>query len=405
MSGAHARIAPSSLALTVACAGSVPLQEACPPAPPTEEKQEGDAAHLVALWAASGRLLNIGEVFVRDGRQWTVDVDMHNGAKKYVEALGGFHTNLRLEQSVRSSAVHPEHSWGTPDAFRMFTFKEWGVAVGSDVAIPWISPITKVAPVENWHVVRVGDYKYGHRFVEVFENWQLMDYGWGVLELLNLSDETTLFEFIIVQPRAYHHDGPVRVWRVSALELRGLRNIAFNKAHEALGPSPTVTTGEHCTDCGARHLCVTYKHLSDKMIDFSGTPELQPLDSDAMGSELKLLDAALQRLNGRRTGLAVAVESTIRAGKRVPFYELSPGRSNLAWRDGVTPEEVAMFGELCNVNVRKPLAVFTPKQCVDAGINETAILQDYAYRPPAGLKLTPIDTTAATKAFAGVTNK
>jgi hypothetical protein len=398
VSGAHARIAPSSLALTVVCAGSVTMQEQVPPAPPTEEKQEGDAAHLVALWAATGRLLNIGEVFVRDGRQWTVDVDMHNGAKTYVKALGGGHNTLRCEQSVRTSAIHPEHSWGTPDAFRMFLFKEWARAVGEAIAGPFVA-----RGIEN--VVRVGDYKYGHRFVEVFENWQVMDYGWGVLELLKLSDETTLFEFIIVQPRAYHRDGPVRVWRVHAMQLRALLNIAFNKAHEALGPNPTVATGEHCIDCTARHLCVTYKHLADKLIDFSGSPELQPLDSDAMGSELKLLDAAIQRLEGRRTGLAVAVESTIRAGKRVPFYELSPGRSNLKWRDGVTPDEIAMFGDLCNINVRKPLEVFTPKQCVDAGINETAILQDYAHRPPAGLKLTQVDTTAATKAFAGVTNK
>lgn len=399
MTAAHARIAPSSLDLTVECTASVTLQEACPPQPPTEEKQEGEAAHLVAMWAAQSRLLAVGERFVtRDGREWTVDIDMHNGAKRYAAALGGFHTNLRLEQGVKISAVHPEHSWGTPDAFRMFTLKQWGETVGPD-----ITRLVDLTTFDN--VVRVGDYKYGHRFVEVFECWQLMDYGWGVLELLKLSDERTLFEFILVQPRGYHRDGPVRVWRVHAMQLRALLNIAFAKAHEALGPSPVATTGRHCLDCAARHLCVTFKQVNQNVLDYSGAAELMPLDVESMGQELRIVDAALQRLNARRTGLAVAVESTIRAGKRVPFYELGPGRSNLKWKPGVTPQEIADFGDLIGIQLRKPLEVFTPTQCVDAGVDEAAIKQDYAERPPAPLKLQPIDTTKVDKAIAGVTNK
>lgn len=398
MSAGHARIAPSSLYLTVACTASVVARESVPPRPDTEETLEGSASHLVAMWAAQGRLLAIGERFQSQGREWTVDVDMHNGAKRYAAAMGGYHNHLRLEEAVRTSAIHPEHSYGTPDAWRSFEFKAWALLMGQDIAAPWVA-----RGFEN--VVRVGDYKYGHRFVEVFECWQLMDYGWGVLERLNLSDENTLFEFILVQPRGYHRDGPVRVWRVSAIELRGLLNIAFNKAHEALGPNPIATTGEHCIDCDARALCATYRRTTGRVIDYSGEPELVPLDATAIGQELRLVDAAIQRLEARREGLAVAAEATIRAGQNVPHYELGPGRSNLTWREGVTPDEIADYGDLIGLQLRKPMAVFTPTQCVDAGVSETAILQDYAYRPPAGLKLKASDPITVRKALAGVSKK
>lgn len=389
---------PSALALTVACTASLIAQESVPPAPPTEEKAEGTAAHVVAEQAARGNLMPPGTTFTSEGRSWTVDIDMHNGAKRYATALGGFHSHLRLEDPVKITAIHPTDCWGTPDAWRAFEFKEWAIAVGQDIAGPWVNSGVL-------HVVRVGDYKYGHRFVDVFECWQLVGYGTGVLERLGLSDLDVMFEFILVQPRGYHRDGPVRIWRVRASDLRIMVNHAFNRVSEAFGPSSKATTGEHCIDCTARNVCVVFRNTVANIVDYSGRPELMPLDATAMGHELRILDAALQRLEARRTGLAVAVESTMRAGARVPFYEMAPGRSPLRWKKGVTPQEVAEFGDLIGMELRKPLEVMTPTQCVDAGIDEETIKGEYAERGPAALKLKATDTTAATKAFGTVAAK
>lgn len=398
MSIGHARAMPSALALTVACTASLIAQESVPPAPPTEEKAEGTAAHVVAERAAKGELLPPGATFTSEGRVWTVDIDMHNGAKRYAAALGGYHTNLRLEDAVRITAIHPSDCWGTPDAWRAFEFKEWAKEVGEVIAGPFVNTGLE-------HVVRVGDYKYGHRFVDVFENWQLVAYGVGVLERLQLLDLNVLFEFVLVQPRGYHRDGPVRIWRVRASDIRVMVNHAFNRVAEAFGPMSTATTGEHCLDCTARNVCVVFRNTVANIVDYSGRPELMPLDATAMGHELRILDAALQRLEARRTGLAVAVESTIRAGARVPFYEMAPGRSALKWKDGVTPEEIAEFGDLIGMELRKPMAVMTPTQCVDAGMDEDTIKGEYAERPPAALKLKATNTTAATKAFGTVASK
>lgn len=364
---AHAPIQPSALALTVACNASVQLQNSVPDQPDTEEEAEGKAAHLVAMWAAQGKLFDIGTKFKCEGREWVVDIDMYNGAKLYARTIG---PNCRLEDPVKCSRIHPTQCWGTPDAWR------------SD------SPVR----------IRVGDYKYGHRYVEVFENFQLIAYAVGVMERLNLDDTKVEVELILVQPRSYHRDGPVRSWVVPAVELRALVNIARNAAERALLPNPTATTGTHCIDCRARHVCATLKQSVAAIVDYSGTAELAPLDIQAMGSELRILDAALKRLEARRTGLAVMVEATLRAGQRVPYYELRPGQARLKWLPDSTPEQLAMMGDLFGVRIRKPLDVITPRQAIDAGIDEAVVLQ-YADRPAAALVMKPVDTSEANKVF------
>lgn len=364
---AHAPIQPSALALTVACNASVQLQNTIPEQPDTEEEAEGKAAHLVAMWAAQGKLFDVGTKFKCEGRDWVVDIDMYNGAKLYARTIG---PDCRLEDSVKCSRIHPTQCWGTPDAWKAST------------------------PAR----IRVGDYKYGHRYVEVFENFQLIAYAAGVLERLNLDDTKVEVELILVQPRSYHRDGPVRSWIVPAVELRALVNIARGAAERALLPNPTATTGLHCIDCRARHVCATLKQATNNIIDYSGTAELAPLDPMAMGSELRILDAALQRLTARRTGLAVMVEATLRAGQRVPHYELRPGQSRLKWLTNTTPEQIAMLGDLFNVKTRKPLETITPRQAIDAGIDEKVVLE-YADRPAPAMVMKPVDTTAANKVF------
>lgn len=377
----HAPIAPSSLALTVACNASVQLQASAPPLLETDEEAlEGEAAHWLAMKTAQGVAFNVGDKFTVKGREWKVDVDMLNGARLYAKTLHDqTRGNLRLEDAVRCSRIHAEHCYGTPDAWEYFP-----------EGLDWSKGIP---------VLRTGDYKYGHRFVEVFENFQLTAYTVGEMERLGLTDDRGLsVEFILVQPRCYHREGPVRRWRIPADELRALINIARGAAERALMPNPTATTGTHCLDCKARHVCGTLRETAANVVDYAGSAMLEPLDPTALGSELRILDAAFKRLEARRTGLAAMVDATLRAGQRVPHYELAPGRSNLAWLPDTTPESIGMLGDLLGIITRKPPAVITPRQAIDAGIDEAIVMQ-YASRPPAGLVVKPVSTTNVTKVF------
>lgn len=378
---AHARIAPSSLALTVACNASVQLQELVPVMPETEDEAEGTAAHIVAMMHAAGLGATwvVGYKFASNGRTWTVDVDMWTGARMYAAALGGHHAHLRLEDAVRASRIHPEHCYGTPDAWRYYPEGYGGP--------------------RNVPVLMCADYKYGHRFVEVFENYQILAYLVGVMERLNLDDQNLILEFVLVQPCNYNVEGPVRRWKVRASDMRALINIASNAAHAALAANPTATTGSHCVDCKARGQCKTLHYAGTQIVQYAGSAELQNMSAEAMGQELRILHDAMKQLEARKTGLAAHVEAVLRAGTQVPMWKMEPQRANLKWMDNVTIEDVGVMGDLMGVELRKPAALITPTQAKDAGIEEAIVLQ-YASRLPGALALKPDSSIAAKKVFA-----
>lgn len=377
--------------MAVACNGSVTLQEQMPTLPETDEEAEGTAAHLPAMAHASGNPWPIGAHFESGGKQWTVDHDMYSGAKIWTRAVGGPHGNLRLEDAVRASAIHHEHCWGTPDAWRFMDTLKYQPIEG----FPW-------EPPGNLAVLRVGDYKFGHRFVEVFENYQLIGATVGVLERLNLPDIDLWLEFVVVQPRAYHREGPIRVWRVKAIDIRALVNIAHNAVEAAVGPSPICTTGPHCIDCKATSICSTLMQRSADIVDYSSKALPEVMTAEAMGVELKILSEALKRLEARKVGLAASVEAVLRAGQAVPMWLLEPQRTKLTWFDNVTPEEIAMLGDLANIDLRKPLAVCTPTQAIDAGVDAT-VIEQYAERPKGALALRPDKAANVRKVFQRVT--
>jgi hypothetical protein len=369
------------LALIVACNASLQLQEQASPLPETEEQAEGTAAHLVATGHAAGLASEwpLGRKFESGGHTWEVDFDMHNGARLYADTLyaGSSAMPPRLEDSVKCARIHETECAGTCDGWRYFP----------NGTGPNLIP-----------VIRVVEYKYGHKFVEVFECWQLLAYCVGIMDMLNLSDENLIIEFVLVQPRSFTREGQVRTWRVPANELRGLINIANHAAHVALMPDPVAVTGTHCIDCNARHVCGTFQRSVGSIVDYSMKGEFSPLTPQALGHELRILDAALARLEARRTGLAIEAEQMIRNSQPVAFYEMAPGMSKMVYLDNASPAEIAAVGDMLNINLRKPLAVCTPKQAIDAGVSADIIAQ-YAHRPPGALKLKATSTKAADKAF------
>ena len=398
---AHARVAPSSLALTVACNYSLQLQESVPALPPTEEEAEGTAAHWVARRYAAGfgHELPVNTKFHSEGKSWTVTADMYAGAKLYERALGGAHAELHIEEHVTIPRVHETDCEGTPDAWRFYI----------DARLAW-----EVCPAQisldrfvygHVRVLRVGDYKFGHRYVDAFENFQCAaGYASGLMErlLLNDNDPDLYVEIIVVQPRNYHPDGHVRRWLVPAIALRPLVNIAYMAAHAALGPKPTAKTGDHCIDCKARHACVVLQHNTMHLADFAMTGERVELPAWAVGQELTIVRDAIKQLEARETGLAAQAESYISAGKTVPFYHMEPGRTVLTYLEDVKADELVSLGDLLNIDLRRTLAlkdqIVTPTQAIQLGIDE-AVMKSYAHRPRGKLKLARDNTTTARKVF------
>lgn len=372
MSVGHARAAFSALHLTVPCPGSLQLQERMPPQPSTDEDREGTAAHYVATTMASGRAWKLGDTFESEGQTWTVDIEMLNGARLFRDVCDKMMPLvLRVEDTVSASRIHPTDCWGTPDAFTY------------DVGLKYL---------------KIPEYKYGHRYVEVFENYQLSAQAEGVIERLNLGDDEITVELIVVQPRSYHKDGPVRRWRIKRSRLNPVTALVRDQVALALGLNPPTAVGEQCLDCKARQACVTLGRTTAHVVDYAGSAELVDLPDAALGAELRLVRDAQQRLKARETGLAMQAEKRLREGGTVPWFGLEATAARLTWNEGVTVDDLRGMGQAFGVELLNPVEPITPTQAKASGLDE-AVISLYSSRKSGAMKLVAVNNTAAKKVF------
>lgn len=368
MSGQHALVAPSGLHLTMECAASLLLQFMAAPVPDSEESMEGNAAHWHARqWASGEARLGVGETFKSQDRTWTVDLDMVSGAKLYAgEAV--LHSEARFEDPIDIPDI--SQCWGTPDYYR------------------WIPEI---------NTLKVVDYKYGHRYVDAWENWQCIAYAIGIIRKLNIPT-TAIVKIVIVQPRCYFDNGAGQEWSPTVQELFEYVQRIVNQVNIALAPNAPARTGKHCIDCKARHLCTTLQRAGMHIVEFTGVAEARELPNEALGQEARILQEAMDVLKARLEGLKTQVEILARSGKAVPFWSLENGRSLLKWNEDVKVAEVRSLGEVLGIRLTKAETLVTPTQAKDAGV-DMVVLDAYATRLPSGKVLKPDSTIKTRKVF------
>lgn len=371
---AHAVIAPSSLARIVQCPGSLSL---CAPYEnvETDESREGTAAHhvamLYAMHAGNNDRFHFLPIVGEEVLGVRVDQEMIAGAKMYAEALEGFAGNP--EQTIQIRRVHPTQCFGTPDFWQYS---------------------------KNTKTLRVTDYKYGHGYVDVYENYQLVSYAAGLLDKLAaegvLLEFETIVEFMLVQPRCYSADSPVRTWTTSAPNLRSLINLAATAAELALAPNPPTRTGPECLHCPARANCETASRAGSALVQFAGRAEALAQTGADMGVRLNLINAAILMLKAVGSGLEEQIIATLRAGKTVPFFKVDYTKPRETWAKSV--DEVKLLGMLSGVTLVKEDYDLTPKQAVKAGIDR-AVIDKYAFTPNGSAKLVPDKLSTAARIF------
>lgn len=366
----HWPIGFSSLGRTVECPGSVKLAAAHVNDPPSPEMIEGIAADWVAEQMTLGHHIVEGS---KAPNGLTVDAEMIYGGNLWKRLVCRNGVEGVAQMPIPAERIHPTHAGGTPDYYAY-------------------DPAFKTLYVD--------DYKYGHLYVEVFENWQLAGAAAALIDLLGLVDSETTVVGTIVQPRSFHIEGPVRSWRVRGDEIRAMINVAHGAAVEALKDDPRTKVGAHCTLCPARVECRTLQKSTFAIMDLAGTAEAVNIGPHELGRELNFLDDAIERLEARRTGLAAQVEAKIRSGQSIPYYGLAPGQARLAWN--ITPEEAIAVCDMFGIDVRKPIAVITPTQAKAAGLAEETA-KAYCSRPTPALTLKRLSLDDSRKLFANNT--
>jgi hypothetical protein len=231
----------------------------------------------------------------------------------------------------------------------------------------------------------VADYKFGHGFVDEWENWQLLAYAVGIADELDVFDDPGItYEMTVVQPRFYNAE-PVRTWTIMGAGLAHYAERMRHAINEAESASPRVISGPHCTYCPARVNCKTFAKSVMHSVDFAGRPDPMLRTPEQIGAELALVREAIKRLEARETGLSAVAESLIRGGQAVPYFHLEPTVGRLQWT--VPNEVVEMSAQMVGKSVVKPMQIITPTQAKDRKILDTRVIAAYSDRPPGAMKL------------------
>lgn len=373
MSGAHSILPPSGAAAWRRCGLWVAMNQAYPK-PDTPESMEGNAAHWVFAEMLAGRIVCEG-LIAPNGV--VVTEEMIEGGELVVETVRARvpAETVRVETPVSVRRIN-DKCWGTPDIW----------------SFSWVT-------LE----LDLFDYKFGHRFVDEFENDQLMIYAAGIIDQLASEkgrspselDQAITINFTIIQPRCFHKGKPVRTWRVRASDLRGHWNQLQSAAESALNVEPTATTNSECGDCPGRHACPALQKAAYYDAEFAVKSSPVELPPAAASLELKMLERSLERLQSRVEGMREAVGAYIRQGHSVPWHRAEQGYGRQQWTMPV--DQVLAMGSLMGVDLSKP-GVKTPKQAQKSGVDE-AVIKAYSVTPLGSIKLVPDNPADARRVF------
>lgn len=356
------------------CPGSFALELLYPENTESEKAREGTAGHHYATEAVQGRMVTLGSLAPNG---YPIDQEMIDGGQHFImevlaeRAMASTNAREATEQFVTMHGlVHPSNE-GTPD-WRLLDYGRRRIVVI--------------------------DFKYGHRRVGAYRNWQLVDYAVGVVESMELTWAEIAdwkVRLVIVQPRDYGSD-PVKEWEITGAQLEALVADLTTAAVAAKTPNAILKTGEHCRDCDARWACPALRDVGRHAIDISGESTPHELDNTGIGMELTLIDTAMRRLEARRTGLQEVAASKIQSGQPVKGWRMGNADTREKWLKPAV--EVFALGDMMGVDLRKPQEPITPAQARKAGVDAT-VIKAYADKPQGAIKLMPADETTAAKAF------
>ena len=368
------------------CPGWVQMAQMWPEVGESEAAREGTAAHEIAEALAGIERTAVGPNRRDDyvGKLSETGVaytdEMYDAASLYADTVGDIMRRtrvfggpfLRIERRVPVKSVH-DKCYGTPD-FWLFD--------------------------ANGLELFVVDFKYGFGMVEPFENWQLITYARGVLDELSQTafDITKVkVNLCVVQPRAYHHEGPVRTWRTDYSTLVPFFESLKTSAHVAMSPAARTNSGPHCRDCQALPVCDSARNAAANAIDHIDSIRIDASDPVSQSAELKALRRAREAVEYRLSALETRISENIKNGVVYPHFELAAGQARTRWN--IPVDALTAIGDASGIQLRKTSAVLTPNQAIKAGMPEE-IVQQFVERSSGADKLVKINHNKAREVFA-----
>jgi hypothetical protein len=298
---AHSNIVGGSTAKRVMrCPGSVKLVQQMPPRPSSRYADEGTLCHSIM----EGVLAN----------------DL-----KPEDYLGDTFGSATVTQELIDTKIRPAlAALGEIDPNFDMTY-ECEAVVGFGDALPGVfGSADLVGRIGDTAIVL--DWKFGDGVdVAVEENPQAMFYAAAAMRTPKVAwafKGVTSIECIIVQPTAAV---PVKCWRTTPNRIRDFERQLFAAVKEALGPEPSMETGDHCRWCAAKPVCPLLTGAVDRALKTS----LQNIDAARLGEMLEQAPLIEEYLASVRA----LAQQLLENGEPVPGFKLVQKRATRQWVD------------------------------------------------------------------------
>lgn len=381
----------SDAGIWVNCTGSVQISNLFPSLDSdgdSEARREGRAFHevgqriLESFSNSSGELVSKPNIIGTQSKDGVVITDeIYDAALEYSNSVlkwcnrTGMMREIHIEERIELDCVFPG-MYGYIDA--------WGFHKGTMTLAIW-------------------EGKYGHSFVDAFENWQLIVYVAGILDKLNIDgymDQQITVEMRVAQSRCFTREGTIREWVCKASDLRAHINTAIMAAYDAINDG-VCKVGTQCNNCEGRRGCETLQRVNYQGMDYQRGAEGVSLTGNDLAFELTLLRKAQVALKARLSGLESQAVAEIKNGVILPGFAAVAGKGRKRWRKDIDQEEVIAMGDMLDVDLRKPRELDTPAQVLKKGIDED-VINEYSETPTTAVKLVEDSIANMRQIFRGI---
>ena len=365
MGGFHSLNSPSSFSRRIGCPGSANAEKDLPNTT-SKFAAEGTAAH------------ELGENCLGGG----TNPSDHAGEMIEVEEFGSFEVNADMISAVEVYVDHcralmESENFAIEDRFDL-SFLGKGQSGTSDFTA-----------VHNG-VLHVVDYKHGKGVpVDVIGNVQGMCYGLGASKRFDEYEWDTL-RITIVQPRAYHEDGPVRSWDIPRDELFDYMMDYAGYAKATEDDDAPRNVGDWCRFCKAKPTCPAQNLFAEEAteMDFN-EPTSKPIPVNQLTDE-QLTDLVLNKIKlieGWCKSVKEHAQERAEAGDALKGTKLVHTRNSRVWKDKVKAEEFfrGKFGD----DVYEKKFMSAPKIEKMVGKKEFGEFDDMVEKVPSGVTLVP----------------
>ncbi len=359
----HSPLGGSAAERFIACRGSAALIQQLKRRAPSLEPdytRHGVAAHEVVA-ACLIQSLDVWEVMDRDWNGITFDDDETRSMQDYLDFV-------RERVRITKGLLHVEYDISHPEIHPLFYGRlDVGISAG--------------------HYAEIIDYKHGAGIaVDAHENPQLRYYAAG---FVYDQHEVTDVGMWIVQPRAFHQQGPIRHFEETVISLLNWVKYTLVSAMNTADPGKPshpasdarkLVPGEHCRFCPAKLGCPAIKQEL-AVVEATGTLDVQRAGHEELGALMakipraRMLIKALEEEGLRR----------LQDGVKIPGQKLVPKKVNRQWRAGAEEIMKARYGD--GAYERK----FKSPAKIEEMVGGEALAKEYAYSPDAGFTIAGAD--------------